>query len=309
MKKPTFLTILVFMLLVGCNQNPKTVTNQNDNTIIMQKAEEFASFKLTTDLSVLTENERQILPLLFEVADIMQEIYWTEAFGNKDELFDKYKDESLVKFLNINYGPWERLNDNISFIPDFENKPDGANFYPVDMTKEEFDAWEDADKLSLYTLIRRDENKNLEAIPYHVAFEQQVGKAAGLLLQAAELAEDEGLKNYLSTRAKALLTDDYYESDIAWLDMKTNSIDFVVGPIENYEDQLFGYKAAHESFILIKDKEWSRKLEKYGALLPKLQEELPCELKYKNETPGSDADMNVYDAVYYAGDCNAGYLD
>jgi hypothetical protein len=134
----------------------------------------------------------------------------------------------------------------------------------------------------------------------------QIEKAASLVLKAAQLAEDEGLKNYLEKRARALQTDEYYESDLAWMDMKTNTIDFVIGPIESYEDQLFGYKAAYEAYILIKDREWSTKLERFAALLPGLQKALPCEQKYKNEIPGIDSDMNVYDALYYAGDCNAG---
>ena len=174
------------------------------------------------------------------------------------------------------------------------------------MTKAEFDAWEDETKTSLYTLIRRGEDGKLKSVPYHIAFKEQVDKASALLKQAAELAEDPGLKNYLEKRAEALLTDEYYESDVAWMEMKNNTIDFVIGPIENYEDQLYGYKAAHESYILIKDKNWSVKLEKYAALLPGLQKALPCEPKYKNETPGVDSDMNVYDAVFYAGDCNSG---
>jgi hypothetical protein len=174
------------------------------------------------------------------------------------------------------------------------------------MTKEEFDAWDDPAKTSLYTLIRRDENGNLVAIPYHEAWKEEVTRASELILQAAELAEDAELKNYLEKRAQALLTDEYYESDVAWMDMKNNTIEFIVGPIENYEDQLYGYKTAHESFILIKDKEWSEKLEKYAAFLPGLQKALPCPPEYKNETPGVDSDMNVYDAIYYAGDCNAG---
>jgi hypothetical protein len=174
------------------------------------------------------------------------------------------------------------------------------------MTKDEFEAWNDETKTSLYTLIRRDEDGNLKSVLYHIAFKKEIKKAAELLLQAAELAEDAGLKKYLEERSKALITDDYYASDVAWMEMKNNTIDFIIGPIENYEDQLYGYKAAHESFILIKDKDWSQRLEKYAALLPGLQKDLPCEQPYKNETPGVDSDMNVYDAIYYAGDCNAG---
>lgn len=143
-------------------------------------------------------------------------------------------------------------------------------------------------------------------MPYHEAFREEVEKAAALLRQAAILAEDPGLRRYLDARAEALLTDDYFDSDLAWMDMKTNTIDFIIGPIETYEDRLFGYKAAHEAFILVKDKEWSGRLEKFSALLPVLQRSLPVDEAYKKETPGSESDMNVYDAIYYAGDCNAG---
>ena len=302
--------ILATMLAVSCTTTTKKNTNQDKDMdvseSIKQKAEEFASFKLTTDLSVLSEKEKQMLSLLFEAADLMEEIYWVEAFGDKEELFSKDWDEYTKKFIRINYGPWERLNNNEPFLPGYGAKPAGANFYPADITKQEFEAWDDPAKTSLYTLIRRGEDGNLESIPYHVAFKMQIEKAADLLLQAAELAEGEGLKNYLEKRAQALLTDEYYESDVAWMEMKNNTIEFIVGPIENYEDQLYGYKASHESFILIKDKDWSDKLVKYAALLPGLQKALPCEQKYKNETPGIDSDMNVYDAIYYAGDCNAG---
>jgi hypothetical protein len=304
--KRILILIVVAISLFGCNSTPKKADDMKINNVIKQKADEFVSFKLTTDLSVLTEKEKQMIPLLLKAADLMEEIYWVEAFGNRDKLFTDGLDKYTEKFLKINYGPWERLNSNKPFIEGFGAKPAGSNFYPADITKKEFEAWNDETKNSQYTLIRRGEDGNLKSIPFHIAFEKQIKQAAGLLNKAAVLAEDAGLKNYLEKRAVALLTDEYYESDVAWMEMKNNTIDFVVGPIENYEDQLFGYKAAHESFILIKDKSWSEKLVKYAALLPGLQKALPCELKYKNETPGVDSDMNVYDAIYYAGDCNAG---
>jgi hypothetical protein len=141
---------------------------------------------------------------------------------------------------------------------------------------------------------------------YHDAYASKVKKAADLLKQAAVLAEDAGLKKYLELRAEAMLTDKYQESDFAWMDMKTSNIDFVIGPIENYEDALYGTKAAQEAFVLIKDVEWSERLAHFAALLPELQKGLPVDQKYKNEVPGSDADLNAYDVVYYRGDCNAG---
>ncbi len=305
MKRLIFIAVISVSGWSCTSTSPKS-ESMTEKSEIRQKVEEFASFKLTTDMSVLSEKEKQMLPLLLEAAKITDDIFWTQAYGDKNELFTEETDEYTKKFLKINYGPWERLNDNEPFIKNFGAKPAGANFYPADMTKAEFEAWDNPEKASLYTLIRRNENNKLISIPYHEAWKAQISKASELVFQASRLAEDSGLRNYLQKRAQALLTDDYYESDVAWLEMKNNTIDFIIGPIENYEDQLFGYKAAYESMILVKDKEWSEKLERYAALLPGLQEALPCEPVYKNETPGFDSDLNVYDAVYYAGDCNSG---
>ncbi len=304
MKK--WLAISALAILFACNSSSKQENKMEINQEIKQKAEEFVSFKLTADLSVLSEKEKQMLPLLLEAAKITDDIFWQQAFGDKKLLFNGKLDDYTDKFLKINYGPWERLNNNKPFIEGVDEKPKGANFYPSDMMKEEFEAWNDDLKTSLYSVIRRGEDGNLKSIPYHIEYKEEVQKLSELVAKASELAEDEGLKNYLELRSKALLTDYYYESDVAWMEMKNNTIDFIVGPIENYEDQLFGYKAAYESYILIKDKEWSKKLEKYAKLLPGLQEALPCEKEYKDETPGVDSDMNVYDALYYGGDCNAG---
>jgi len=304
MKNLILITVMA-ALVFGCKPTSEDEKTE-EKTEIQKKVEEYASFKLTTDMSVLTEKEKQMIPLLLKVAKIMDEIFWVEAFGDKSKLFTDDQDKYTKKFLEINYGPWERLSNNEPFLEGYGQKPPGANFYPAVMTKAEFEAWECPTKASLYTLIRRDESGNLKSIPYHIAFREQIRKAAGLIREAAELAEDPGFRNYLLKRAEALRTDEYYESDVAWMEMKNNTVEFIVGPIENYEDQLFGYKTAHESFILIKDREWSEKLSKYTELLPGLQENLPCPQAYKNETPGIDSDINVYDAIFYGGDCNAG---
>ncbi|MDH5610804.1 MAG: Zn-dependent hydrolase, partial [Cyclobacteriaceae bacterium] len=205
-----------------------------------------------------------------------------------------------------NYGPWDRLAGNQPFIDNIGTKPAGANFYPSDMSREEFDSTNLEGKTSQYTFIRRDENGKLMAIPYSVQFAEEVKRASDLLLECAELAEDAGFKTYLTLRAQALLDDNYQPSDFAWMDMKTNAIDVVIGPIENYEDGLYNYKAAHEAYVLLKDQAWSERLVKYAAYLPELQLGLPVPDAYKQETPGADADLNAYDVVYYAGDCNAG---
>ncbi len=277
-----------------------------DPQYITERLNAYAPFELKADISKLSSNQRQILSILFDVADIMDNLYWEQTIGHKNSFIDRITDNETKQFALINYGPWDRLAGNIPFIGEIGNKPAGANFYPVDMTKDEFEAFNDLNKTSQYTLLRRNPDGTLKVVWYHEAFEPQLKKAAELLKKAAALADDPGLKKYLEMRAEALITDDFQPSDFAWMDMKTSLIDFVVGPIENYEDGLFGYKAAYESYILLKDTNWSKRLEKYAAMLPDLQKGLPVKDAYKAEVPGADADLNAYDVLYYAGDCNAG---
>jgi hypothetical protein len=273
--------------------------------LMERKVNEFAAVSLKADITHLSGNQREMLSILFEVASIMDDIYWMQACPGKETILQQIDNEHALEFFMINYGPWERLNGNLSFIPGVGLKPAGSGFYPSDMTREEFNALEAQGKEDLYTLIKRT-GEGLDVVPYHEAYSEKVSKAAMLLLEAADLAEDPGFEKYLRLRSQALLTDDYFASDLAWMDMKTNTIDFVVGPIENYEDNLFNYKAAHEAFILLKDKEWSQKLAFISSLLPQLQTELPVDPEYKKEVPGSSSDLGAYDVVYYAGDCNAG---
>jgi len=284
----------------------KSIKLEKFAKLMERKANEFAEVNLTADLSHLSDGQREMLKLLFRVADIMDEIYWSQVFPDKDAAMGAMVDENVAKFFEINYGPWERLNGNLPFLPGYGPKPAGSGYYPADMSREEFEALDDPQKTSLYTLITRNEEGNLQVVPYHEAYKEQVEQAARLLKQAADLAEDPGFRKYLQLRAEALLTDDYLASDLAWMDMKENDIDFVVGPIENYEDALYNYKAAHESFILIKDKEWSEKLAYINSVLPQMQRSLPVPDTYKTEVPGSKSDLGAYDAIYYAGDCNAG---
>ncbi len=293
--------IMLSILLAGCNSEEKKLTEEMKANLA-----KFKEVTLTTDLGWLTSQEREIIGILTDVAAIMDDIYWKEAYGDREELFAGIENEYAKEYVKIHYGPWDRLNGNAPFIPGFGEKPAGAQFYPEDMTVEEFEAWDDPARTSLYTIIRRDAEGKLMAVPYSDAFQEEHSQAAGLMHKAAGLAEDEGLKKYLTMRAEALLSNEYQPSDFAWMEMKNTNIDFVVGPIENYEDALFGYKAAHEAFVLVKDPEWSARLAKYNAMLPDLQAGLPVAAEYKAEKPGTDADMNVYDAIYYAGDCNAG---
>jgi hypothetical protein len=236
----------------------------------------------------------------------MDTLFWMESYGNPDSLLPFITDEKARKFAQYNYGPWDRLDNNKPFIEGFGPKNPGANFYPADMTKKEFEEWVNPHKNSLYTVIERDENKRLKAVWYHEKFKSYVERAAGLLDQASALSTHEGFSYYLKLRAEALRTDRYKPSDIAWLKVQVYPLDIIIGPIENYEDQLFGYKAAHEAYVLIKDLEWTKRLEKYSALLPDLQAGLPVSEAYKKDPVGSNSQLNAYEVVYYAGDCNAG---
>ncbi len=307
---PFMLSLALFAAFTSsCKQKPGSTNSANDTTAMSEmqkKVNEYAVVKLTTDLSKLTDKEKQMIPILLDVAQIMDDIFWEQTWGDKNALLDTIKDPYAKQFVAINYGPWDRLDENKPFIAGIGEKPKGANFYPADMTKEEFEKWNDKNKSSQYTIVVRNEDKSLKSVWYHEIYADKVKKASELLLKAADLAEDAGLKKYLTLRSKALLNDDYFASDMAWMDMKTNTLDIVAGPIENYEDELFGYKTAHEASVLVKDKEWSARLAKYAAMLPALQKELPCDPKYKKEIPGTDSDLNAYDILYYAGNSNSG---
>ena len=299
--------LLITVVLLSCkpkdeSRNPTTqITSEMKNNL-----NKYVSVKLTADVSKLTENERQMLPLLINAADKMNDLFWYESYGDKEALLNSISDADTKRFVEINYGPWDRLNGNKSFMEGFSDKPLGANYYPKDMTKEEFEKSDFENKGSIYTFVRRDDNGKLYAIPYHKQFEKEVREVSDLLLQASKLADNAGLKKYLELRSKALLDDNYQPSDFAWMDMKTNTLDIVIGPIETYEDHIFGNKASHEGYVLIKDQAWSEKLAKFSQYLPVLQKGLPVDEAYKKEVPGTDSDLNAYDVVFYAGDCNSG---
>lgn len=306
-KSSIFLGLIAFAGVLSSCSTQKTATESTQTSTEMTKNYAFqyyAQVPLTTDISHLTKNEKDILRLMFKTADIMDDLFWQQAYGAKIDLMDETKGEAK-EYAKINYGPWDRLNNEAPFINGIGAKPAGATFYPINMTKEEFEQANIKDGKSPYSIIRRNREGKLYSIPYHDNFKNQLSKAAEYLTKASELAEDAGLKNYLKLRAAALMSDDFYASDLAWMDMKNAKIDMVVGPIENYEDQLFGYKTSYSAYILVKDIEWSKKLAKFVQYLPELQKNLPVSANYKKEVPGTDSDLNAYDVVYYAGDCNA----
>lgn len=266
----------------------------------------YETVELTADLSHLSQGQRQMVWHLLKASEVMDVLFWQQSFGNPEALMAEVHDAELRRYARINYGPWDRLNGNRPFLENYGPKPDAAGFYPHDMTKEEFEAADFPGKKAQYSVVRRDSQGQLVSIPYSQMFRPELEIAVRHLKAAAALAEDPGFKNYLELRARALLDDNYQPSDMAWMDMKDNQVDVVIGPIENYEDKLYGYRSAFEAYVLIKDMEWSRKLARFAQFLPELQRGLPVPERYKAETPGTDSQLNAYDVVYYAGDCNAG---
>ncbi|HEY5782293.1 MAG TPA: Zn-dependent hydrolase [Lysobacter sp.] len=270
-------------------------------------AGDYARVALKADLSRFDERTRRMIAKLVEASDVMNAIYWKQSWdGDRAQLLTRAPDAATRDLVEVNFGPWDRLNEDMPFIAGVGPRPAGGPFYPVDMGKQEFESAVLPDKASNYTLLRRGTDGKLVTVPYHQAYRPELERAAALLRDASALSADKTFANYLTMRADALLSDNFRPSDMAWMDMKSNPVDVVIGPIETYEDQLFGYKAAYEGLVLVKDVEWSEKLARFAKLLPVLQKGLPVDAKYKAETPGSNADLNAYQVVYYGGNANVG---
>jgi hypothetical protein len=279
---------------------------------VRDRVAEYTPVRLTTDLSKLAPWERRMIPLLIDAARAMDDGFWMQSYGSRDSLLASLKDPAVRRLAEINYGPWDRLREDAPFVPGVGAKPLGAAFYPPGAAKAELEreiarGGPHADSLrSLYTVVRRAPDGGFAAVPYHVAYAAPHRRAAAKLREAAAIAEQPALRKYLELRARALETDDYQPSDFAWMAMKDNTLDVVIGPIETYEDALFGYKAADEAYVLVKDRAWSQRLARLTRQLPALQRALPVDARYRAETPGTDSDLNAYDALFYAGQANSG---
>jgi len=313
---PLSLALAVALATSGCGKTPSQVTESSNDSAQQEAARLLVDpsrlniyhpVELKSDLSHLSDNQKTMVSLLIDAAEIMDDLFWKQAFfGDKATFLNSFNNENIRHFAAINYGPWDRLNGDAPFLSGYDAKSHGAEFYPHTVDKATLASANISDKTSLYTLIKENEAGKLVSVPYSVAYKQSLSRAADILRKAATFADNQAFAEYLTLRAEALVTDEYFESDMAWMDMKTNPIELVLGPIETYEDQLFGYKAAFEAYVLIKDLAWSEKLAKYAAFLPELQQGLPVAEEYKAQMPGSDADLNAYDVVYYAGHSNAG---
>ena len=299
--------IFLLATVASCAQEQTPAPIAPLSSTAAPRPEIYADFALTADLGDLSERQRDMVAVLIEASDIIDELFWRQAYGDDYRPWlQSLSDPATRRFAELNYGPWDRLDGDKPFIRGVGDKPPGARFYPEDLTKEEFDAAYLPGKAGHYSLIRREADGALKLVPYHVAYADELGKAAALLRAAARLAESPDFANYLKLRAAALISDEFEMSDRYWMDVKDNDVDLVIGPIESYEDRLFGYRTAYEAFVLIKDLEWSDRLNRFAAFLPELQRGLPVDDEYKWETPGTGSDLNAYDVVYYAGYSNAG---
>jgi hypothetical protein len=294
-------------LLSACANEESPVASDGAGDLAPARPDIYAEFTLTADLSGLSDDQRTMIGLLIDASAIMDELFWRQSWGDDfATALDAIADGERRRFAEINYGPWDRLDANRPFVAGVGPKPAGAAFYPADMTAEEFDAVYLPGKDGAYSLLRRDDSGELDLVPYSVAYADELAEAARLLREAAGFAEDPEFATYLKLRAAALISDNYQASDLYWMDVKNNPVEVVIGPIETYEDALYGYRAAFESYVLIKDLEWSERLSRFADLLPELQAGLPVDEAMKAEVPGTNSDLNAYDVVYYAGDSNAG---
>jgi hypothetical protein len=263
------------------------------------------------DRSLLNENERQVVAKLIEASKQIDEIYWRQVAEENPAWRDQLSKQggAAYDYFVANKGPWDRLKGDEPFIGTMK-KPEGAAFYPADITKEEFERYvaqhpTQKDELQgLFTVVRRD-GTNLVAIPYSAFYKDFLDPAAARLREAAAITNDPTLKRFLTLRADALATNDYRESDMAWMDLAGN-IEVVIGPYEVYEDNLFNYKASFESFVTVVDKPESAKLSAYAHALPDMERNLPEPEQYKNPNRGSESPIKVVQELYTAGDARRG---
>ncbi len=313
MRITVWLLLGVMVVAMSCSKRDKLeLTIQPD---VAERLKQFAPVEISADISFLPDNEQKVVQKLIEASRYMDEIFLRQVWENNPAYRDALKsrrDElgrAAYRYFLINFGPWDRLKDNEPFVGKMP-KPRGAGYYPPDMTKEEFETYvekhpDQADALKgLYTLVRRD-GQQLKAIPYSQAYREWLEPAAKLMREAAELTENGSLRNFLLKRADAFFSDDYYDSDVAWMDLDS-PVEITIGPYEVYEDALFGYKAAFESFVTIADPAESAKLAKYKSLLPAMEENLPIPDHLKNRNRGTESPIRVVDVVFTAGDTKAG---
>ncbi len=311
--------LAILALAVSCGETNEAAPAQESKamTELQQKIDAYAPVLIEADVTHLTDKQQQIVKLLSEAGHISDQIFWLQSAHDAKSVYDSLlasKDEDAklyAEYTKINYGPYDVIYGNKRFVGEgIERRPYGAGFYPTDMTKEEFKKYveenpEQKEALeSAYTVVKREGDK-LIAVPYSKEY-PQIEKMAALLDSAAALSENESLKNYLVKLAIALRTDEYYEADLAWMDIKNNDLDLVLGPIENYQDEIFNYKTAFEAVVMVKDPEASKELAMFESNINEFQKRLPIDAKYITELSKTTNVLQVVNVAYFGGDCQKG---
>lgn len=298
MKQNIIFLFLAAAAVCACDNTPKSAFSK--------KLADYAVVTIPVpDLSGITDNGKEVLNLYRFAADEVDAIYWEQYFGDKNALLEGIEDPDQKEYARINYGPWDRLNGK-SFVDGYTDRLPGAGFYPSDMTIEEFDAWDNPDKLSPYTMIRRAEDGSLKAVWYHDAYKEHIGKIVNYLTAAADITIKPSVKKYLLSKAQDLQSDNYYKSSIDWLEMDDSKMDLVIGPNENADDQLLGIKRSYEAFVLLKNMARTEELMQFVSRIGEFQQDLPGDPAYKTFQPGAGSNIFSCDAIYYAGKANAG---
>ncbi len=316
MKLISLSVMLLALLACGATEKKAAETDasatKEASSDIDRRLAQFVPTDLTADISSLSEEDRAVLVDLLQAARIMDEIFLRQVWVGNPELRKKIAleaDDPTREYFDVNFGPWDRLAELEPFIGDMPH-PEGAGFYPVDMTKEEFNAWIEAypdqreSFTSLHSIIQR-QGEALIATPYSEAYGEWLDPAAEHLRSAAEKTSNASLETFLNLRADAFSSNDYYESDIAWMDL-ASPVEVAIGPYEVYEDALFGYKTGFEAFVTVDIPAESAALSRYKEMLPFLERNLPLEDRYKNFERGTASPIRVVDVVFVGGDSKAG---
>ncbi len=298
MKKYIVLS-LIALLAVSCKQERQINMNQ--------LADNYALVTIPApDLTGITDNGKEVLQLYRKAADEVDAIYWQQYYGDKQALLDSLTDPDEKLYAEINYGPWDRI-DGVPFLLNFNPRPIGARFYPEDMTKKEFQAWKNPDKNSPYTLVRRTKEGGLQTVWYHDAYADHINEIAGYLQRAADVTIKPSVRHYLLKMIEGLKTDNYYESNKAWLEMDDSKMDLVIGPIEAVDDGMFGTKASYGAYVLLKNLKRTEQLNALSARMSEYQHMLPGNPAYHHFEPGSESDIFSCNVLYCTGYTNAGY--
>lgn len=311
----TFLLVSTLMATAQKTPAPSAFPTADE---LNQMAARFAPAPLNVDLSGLSAGDKKALAKLIEAGRIVNHIFMQQFWSGDLALYDKLQldktplGKARLHYFWINKGPWSEIDEHKAFLPGVPaKKPGGANFYPEDMTREEFESWVKAhpdqkeQAEGFFTVVRRDANKQTKLVPYSVEYKSDLAHAAKLLKEAASLTDNASLKKFLTTRATAFGSNDYFESDMAWMDLDA-PVDVTIGPYETYNDELFGYKAAFEAYINVRDDKESARLAFLGQHLQEIEDNLPEDPQYRVAKLGAAAPIRVVNEVFAAGDGNHG---